>query len=64
MPDSKPQLILGRPKDRSLKAYKAFVRDFGKALVGDGFEDDMSEAEWREGWQAFWADEPTPKPPP
>ena len=64
MSDSKPQLILGRPKDRSFAAYKAFLSEFGKALAGDDFEDDMTEAELRVEWEAFWADEPTAKPPP
>ena len=61
MPDSKPQLVLGRPKDKSLAAFKAWARNFGKALAGDGFEDDMTEAEWKSEWQAFWADEAAPK---
>ena len=61
MPDTKPQLYLDQPKDRSLAAYKAWLRGFGKALAGDAFNDNMTEDEWRAEWQAFWADTPEPK---
>lgn len=45
-----------RPLDRSLDAYKAWIRRMVAALGGSG-EDTMTEAEWEEAWREFWADD-------
>jgi hypothetical protein len=51
-PTGQPDFI-GRPRDKSLEAYKDFVRDFVKALGGKD-DQDMSEEQWAADWKAFW----------
>lgn len=51
-----PQLMLARPIDRSLSAYKGWITAMGAGLMGADFVDDMSEDEWRAEWEAFWQD--------
>jgi uncharacterized protein YaaR (DUF327 family) len=46
--------ILSRPKDKSLEAYKAWIKEFVKSLGGSS-EDDMTEEQWVEGWKKFWS---------
>ena len=48
-------LTLSQPKDRSLDAYKAWLRRVLSALGG---EDDMTEEQWEAEWREFWADQP------
>lgn len=50
----KPALHLTRPADRSLAAYRAWVR----ALVPGDLDDDLTPAEWDAAWRAFWASAP------
>lgn len=47
------QLVLSKPADNSLAAYKEFVNEFGKSL-SDDYEDTLTEAEWKAAWQEFW----------
>jgi hypothetical protein len=44
----------GRPADRSLQAYKDFIRGMTLALDPDA-KDDMTEARWQQAWKEFWA---------
>lgn len=48
------QLVLSKPADNSLAAYKEFVNEFGKSL-SDDYKDTMTDAEWNAAWQEFWA---------
>jgi hypothetical protein len=48
------QLVLSKPADNSLAAYKEFVNEFGKSL-SDDYQDTLTEAEWKAAWQEFWA---------
>lgn len=41
-----------RPADKSLEAYKAWIRAM---LVRLGGTDDMTEDQWLAGWREFWA---------
>jgi hypothetical protein len=50
---SEPRRFYGRPADRSLQAYKDFIRGMALALNPDA-QDDMTELQWRKSWQAFW----------
>lgn len=45
------KLELTQPKDKSLEAYKEWMRAMAKALGG---KDNMTEQEWLTDWQAFW----------
>ncbi len=45
-----------QPTDRGLDAFKQFVNDVAQALDLPA-EDDMTEAEWVQAWQDFWAGE-------
>ena len=55
----KPRLVLTRLEDRSLEAYKAWIRGMLKGLKGDDYDpqhDRMSEEDWAEAHRKFWAD--------
>lgn len=45
-----------RPLDRSLAAYKAWIRRMVAAMGGSG-QSTMTEAEWEAAWREFWANE-------
>jgi hypothetical protein len=48
------QLVLSKPANNSLAAYKEFVNEFGRSL-SDDYQDTLTEAEWQAAWQEFWA---------
>lgn len=56
---AKPRLVLSRPVDRSLAAYKDWITSTVAELIGNT-DDDMTEAEWKAAWQEFWAKKPKP----
>jgi hypothetical protein len=43
-----------RPKDRSLEAYKAWVKDLVKRFTTQKDELNLSEKEWIESWKEYW----------
>jgi hypothetical protein len=43
-----------RPGDRSLHAYKEWIRGMVAAL--DGMDDIATEEEWIAHWKGFWGD--------
>lgn len=45
-----------RVKDRSLAAYKDWIKQIIIALTGE-FKDDMTPAEWEAQWRDFWGKE-------
>lgn len=45
------------PKDRSLKAYKAWVKELANRLTKTEFE--LTEEEWIENWKEFWRGQPS-----
>ena len=45
-----------RPLDRSLEAYKGWIKNMVARLGGSG--DDMTEEEWIEMHREFWSDAP------
>lgn len=45
------------PKDRSLEAYKAWVKELAKRLTKTEFE--LTEEEWIENWKEFWGGQPS-----
>ncbi len=49
----KPVLHLSRPTDRSLKAYKEWVKGITSALGGKS--GGMSDEQWEKAWKEFWA---------
>jgi len=50
----KPKLVLGRPADKSLQAFKDFILGFCKEL-GVPDSNNMTEEEWEKGWKKFWS---------
>ena len=47
------KVLLSRPKDKSLKAFKAWVDEIYKHLTGksdDSITDEEMEARWKEFW--------------
>jgi hypothetical protein len=50
-----PGGFLSRPADKSLAAYKRWIRGMTGALGGDE-SDDMTEEKWQESWKKFWSD--------
>ncbi len=51
----KTKLVLTRPADKSLQAYKDFITSTLEGM-GISLSDDkkMSEDEWKDKWQEFW----------
>lgn len=52
--NAEPRRFYSRPVDRSLQAYKDFIRGMTLALNPDA-KDELTEDEWRKAWQEFWA---------
>ena len=42
------------PKDQSLNAYKAWIRDIARRLTTTKSAIELTEAEWTAYWQDFW----------
>jgi hypothetical protein len=59
---SEPRRFYGRPADRSLQAYKDFILGMTLALNPDA-KDEITEDEWRQSWQEFWAAAPDASAP-
>ena len=56
----KKGLILDRPRDKSLQAFKEYMKSVTGDLIGETGEDemdDMTEAEWKEDWERYWKSE-------
>lgn len=51
---AKQKVLLSRSKDKSLEAFKAWITEFTKHLLGR--EPDFSEEKWVEFWKRFWGD--------
>jgi hypothetical protein len=49
---SKKLVFFARPADRSLKAFKEWIRGMAKSLGCD--DDDMTEEECVQAWREFW----------
>jgi hypothetical protein len=47
--------ILSRPKDKSLEAYKAWIKEFTFRLTGKNNPSSMTEEMWVERWKTFWS---------
>jgi len=54
--NEKRRLALARPKDRSLEAYKTWIKKMVGAMGGAG--GDATEADWIEMHAEFWAAAP------
>jgi hypothetical protein len=46
---------LSRPKDRSLEAYKAWIKELAFKMTGKN-DNSMTEADWEEAWKKFWGE--------
>jgi hypothetical protein len=46
------------PKDRSLKAYKAWIEEIANRLITDKTTLKMTDKEWTESWKEFWQKKP------
>lgn len=51
-----PELSITRPIDRSLEAYKDWIRAVTEALAGGPIEDDTTPEEWEADWREFWGE--------
>jgi hypothetical protein len=52
---SERRRFYGRPADRSLRAYRDFILGMTLA-VNPNAKDDMTEDEWQQAWEEFWAE--------
>src|SRR5512146_2860543 len=50
--DGKQRFFFRGPADRSLEAYKTWIRGIVEQLGG---VDDMSDAQWEAAWRQFWS---------
>lgn len=48
-------IFVTRPTDRSLEAYKAWMRELAQKLEKNG-EVKWTEEEWIANWKKFWKD--------
>jgi hypothetical protein len=46
--------ILSRPKDKSLEAYKAWIKELTFKLTGKN-DDPMTDEMWITRWENFWS---------
>jgi hypothetical protein len=53
--EPQPGRRYSRPLDRSLEAYKAWIRRMVAAVGGSG-ESTMTDAQWEAAWREFWSD--------
>ena len=53
----KKYVSFSRPKDKSLDAYKAWIKEMTFHLTSKN-ESVMTEEEWMERWKEFWGKEP------
>jgi hypothetical protein len=49
------ELSLGRPVNKSLAAYQAWITGMAKQLGAPA--DELTDKEWAAEWRAFWEDE-------
>ena len=56
---SNEKSTLSRPKDRSLEAYKAWVKELGSMFMTQEYEINLTEKEWIESWEEYWEARPT-----
>jgi hypothetical protein len=47
-------IFFSRPADRSLDAFKGWISEMMLALGGTQ-ENNITEQEWQDAWQKFWA---------
>jgi hypothetical protein len=45
------------PKDQTLTAYKAWIRDIASRLTTEKSSIKMTETEWTVYWRAFWKEQ-------
>lgn len=48
------KVILSRPKDKSLEAFKSWIGEISAHLLGDK-ESTMTEEKWEKAWKEFWS---------
>ena len=59
--DKKAQLFISRPKDRSLEAYKNWIKAAVDKVNPGG--EDLTNQEWEALWKEFWSkSKPEPQP--
>ena len=51
---TKNVVTLSRPKDKTLKSYKAWIMSLTSTLSGKPEKDDMTREEWTKLWKEFW----------
>ena len=57
--DDKPykRISVSRPTDKSLEAYKVWIRELAQKLEKNG-EVKWTEEEWLANWKKFWKEKP------
>jgi hypothetical protein len=50
---------LSRPKDKSLEAYKDWIKELARKFTTQEHEIDLTEKEWIESWEEYWEARPT-----
>jgi hypothetical protein len=56
------RIIISRPKDRSIEAYKAWMMELAKQLSSEENEIKWTEEEWIANWEKFWREKETSRP--
>lgn len=51
----KTPVILSRPKDTSLQAYKAWILEIAEKMTGKPAVNNLSDDQWVKKWQEFWS---------
>ena len=50
------KVMISRPKDKGLEAFKAWMTEVMVGLRGEGGGSSISEERWEEAWAEFWRD--------
>jgi len=56
---SNEQPTISRPKDKSLEAYKAWVKELAGRFTTHKYKVNLTEKEWIESWKEYWAGKST-----
>jgi hypothetical protein len=51
---TRDRVTMSGPKDQTLNAYKAWIRDIARRLTTEKSSIKLTEAEWAAYWKDFW----------
>lgn len=58
--DDKPYktIFVSRPTDKSLEAYKEWIKELARQVQAGAVEVKWSDEEWIANWKKFWKEKP------